>query len=265
MKVTFIGAGRMSEAMIASLIKSKQVAAHSIFASDISRSRRDVLKRKYGINVYSRNTLAIGDSDVVFLCVKPQELKVVLEDIACSLSRNQVVVSIAAGKKLAFIEGIIDGVRAVRVMPNLACLAGEAMSVYCGGTRATQKDKKTVAQLLRCFGRVLEMPEKAFDAVTAISGSGPAFFAYLSLCMVEAGVAEGLKREDALLLAEQTMLGTGKLLLEKGMGAEELIKAVSSAKGTTEEGMKILGKPAVSKAIAATICAAAQRSKELSS
>ena len=255
----------MSEAMIASLIKSKEVAAHSIFASDINRSRRDTLKRKYGINVYAGNDLAVGDSDVVFLAVKPQELKLVLGEIAHAVSKKQIVVSIAAGKTIKVIEGMLGQVRVVRVMPNLACLAGEAMSVYCGGTNATKKDVQTVAHLLRCFGRVLELPEKAFDAVTAISGSGPAFFTYLALCMVEAGVAEGLQREEALLLAQQTMLGTGKLLLEKGMRAEELIQAVSSAKGTTEAGMKILGKPEVAKAVADTIRAASVRSKELSS
>lgn len=265
MKVSFIGAGKMSEAMIASLIKAKEVSPHKIFASDIHRSRRDTLKRKYGINVYSKNQMAVGESDVIFLAVKPQELKTVLHDIAGVISGKQIVVSIAAGKTIRVIEGILEGKRVVRVMPNLACLAGEAMSVYCGGTKATQKDTNTVAHLLRCFGRALELPERAFDAVTAISGSGPAFFTYLSLCMVEAGVAEGLKREEALLLAEQTMLGTGKLLLEKGMRAEELIEAVSSAKGTTEAGMKILGRPAVAKALAQTIRAASERSKELSS
>jgi pyrroline-5-carboxylate reductase len=265
MRVSFIGAGKMSEAMIASLIKSKEVSPHKIFVSDINRSRRDTLKRKYGVNVYSKNQMAVGDSDVVFLAVKPQELKAVLSDIAEVISAKQIVVSIAAGKTIKVIEGILEGSRVVRVMPNLACLAGEAMSVYCGGNKATQKDVGTVAHLLRCFGRVLELPERAFDAVTAISGSGPAFFTYISLCMVEAGVSEGLKREEALLLAEQTMLGTGKLLLEKGMRAEELIQAVSSAKGTTEAGMKVLGKPEVARAVAQTIRAASERSKELSS
>jgi pyrroline-5-carboxylate reductase len=265
MKVSFIGGGKMCEAMIASLIAAKHVSPHKIFASDIHRGRRDLLKRKFGINVYSKNQLAIGDSDVVFLSVKPQELELVLEEIAPFISKKQIVISIAAGKRIEMVEGILTGVRVVRVMSNIACLASEAMSVFCGGVKTTQKDKKTVSQLLRCFGRVLEMPEKFFDAVTAISGSGPAFFAYLSLCMVDAGVAAGLKRDDALLLAEQTMLGTGKLLLEKGMGAEELIEAVSSRKGTTEAGMIELRKPPVAACIAKTISAAAKRSKELSS
>ena len=255
----------MCEAMIASLLAAKHVSPYKIFASDIHRGRLNLLKRKYCINVYSKNQLAVGDSDVVILSVKPQELQVVLEEISPFVSKKQIIVSIAAGKKIAMIEGVLKGAKVVRVMPNIACLASEAMSVFCGGAKTSQKDRRTVSRLLRCFGRVLEMPEKFFDAVTAISGSGPAFFAYLSRCRVEAGVAQGLKREDALLLAEQTMLGTGKLLLEQGIGSEALIKAVSSQKGTTEAGMKELRKPVVAAAIAKTINAAAKRSKELSS
>ena len=264
MRVTLIGAGKMSEAMIGAMIGSKTVKAHEIFASDIHRSRRDVLKRKYGINVYSRNQLAIGDSDVILLAIKPQELDGVLAEIADVISNQQIVVSIAAGKTISDMEKILGDKRVVRVMPNIACLAGEAMSVYCGGTRATQSDKKTVAKLLGCFGKVLELPEKRFDAVTAISGSGPAFFTHLALCMVEAGIAEGLKREEALLLAQQTMLGTARLMLDKDYSPDALIKAVSSAKGTTEAGMKVLGKPATAEIISMTVHAAAERSKELS-
>lgn len=265
MKISFAGGGKMAEAMIAAMISSRKVVSHEIFACDVDPRRRDLLKKKYGINVYSSNRIAVADSDIVFLAVKPQVLLDVLGEIAGDVTKKHIVVSIAAGKKIASIEGVLEGAKVVRVMPNIACLAGEGMSVYCGGSRVSRRDKDIVAELLGCFGRVLELKEDMFDAVTAISGSGPAFFAHLALCMVDAGAAEGLEREDAMLLVQQTMLGTSRLLLEKGMAPEELIKAVTSAKGTTEAGLKVLQKPSVASAISRTVKAAAGRSRQLSS
>lgn len=264
MKVSFIGGGKMAEAMIAAMTGSRIVESHQIFASDVDKGRRDLLKRKYGINVYSNNHFAIGEGDIVFLAVKPQCLPAVLEEIAGDISKKQVVVSIAAGRKIGWIENMLQGARVIRVMPNLAVTVGEGMSVYCSGSRIAKADKKAVAQLLGCFGKVLELPEKQFDAVTAVSGSGPAFFAHLAVCMVDAGVAAGLRPEDSMLLVKQTMLGTSRLMLDGGMDPEDLMAAVCSARGTAEAGLKVLQKPAVASIIASTVNAAAKRSKELS-
>lgn len=264
MKVSFIGGGKMAEAMIAAMTGCRIVESHQIFASDVDQGRRDLLKRKYGINVYSNNHVAIGESDIVFLAVKPQGLPDVLEEIAGDISRKQVVVSIAAGRKIGWIEKALEGARVIRVMPNLAVTVGEGMSVFCSGARVSKADKKAVAQLLGCFGKVLELPEKQFDAVTAISGSGPAFLAHIVACMVDAGVAAGLESEDAMLLVKQTMLGTSRLLLDGGMDPDTLMAAVCSAKGTAEAGLKVLQKPAIASILASTINAAAKRSKELS-
>lgn len=264
MKVGFIGSGKMAEAMIAAFLREGSVKAHELFVCDIEADRRRAMKRRYGINVYSRSDHVVESAEVLFLAVKPQHLDDVLIEIADGIGKKQLVISIAAGKKIAGIESKLVGARVVRVMPNLPCVVGEGMSVFAGGTKASVADRRTALNLLSCFGRVLELPEDQFDAVTAVSGSGPAFFAYLLDCIVEAGVAEGLERKDALLMAEQTMLGTSRLLIEKKTDPRKLIQDVASAKGTTAAGLQILNESAVSRILAQTIRAASRRSKELS-
>ena len=264
MKVGFIGAGKMAEAIAGALIGARRVAAHQIFASDISAERRRLIKRKHGVNVYSSNTVVVESAQVLFLAVKPQDLDDVLVEISDRVGKKHLVISIAAGKQISQIESYLPRARVVRVMPNMACLVSEAMSVYCAGRWATAKDGKTTAELLSCFGKVLELPEDQFDAVTAVSGSGPAFFAYFLDRMVRAGVKEGLSSEDSLLLAEQTMLGTSRLFMELDIEPQELIKAVASAKGTTAAGLAVFSKSTLTKTVARAVKAAAKRSRELS-
>jgi pyrroline-5-carboxylate reductase len=263
MKVAVIGLGKMGEAIVASLIRSRSVVPHEIFASDVSADRRNAVKRQYSINVYSKNSVPAGEARVVFLAVKPQELGPVLEEIAPVLTAKHLVISIAAGRRIAFLQSRAGEARVIRVMPNLACVVGEGMSVFCAGRAATASDKATAARLLGCFGKVLEMPESCFDAVTALSGSGPAFFCHFLLCMVEAGVKEGLDRGAALALAQQTMLGTSRLLAERRLSPESLIEAVASPKGTTAAGLAALRKSSLPAIVERTVRAAASRSAEL--
>ena len=264
MKIGFIGAGKMAEAIMAALLKSKVAAAHEVFASDVSEERRKLLRTRYGINIYSENAAIPESAEVLILAVKPQQLDTVLTELAPRITSEHLVISIAAGKKVQGIELLLAEARVIRVMPNMACLVAEAMSVFCMGSKATAADSTTATKLLSCFGKVMELPEDKFDAVTALSGSGPAFLAYLLNGMVDAGVQEGLDRGDALLLAEQTMLGTAKLLIEKGIAPQELISSVASAKGTTAAGLSVLEKSDILTVLRKTINAAAERSKELS-
>ncbi|MDD5520018.1 MAG: pyrroline-5-carboxylate reductase [Kiritimatiellae bacterium] len=264
MKVGFIGAGNMAEAMIASLINSKLLAPHEISVSDISADRRRLIKQKFRVNVYSKNQIIPGVADVVFLAVKPQQLTDVLFEIASGVGCEHLVISIVAGKKVEFIQSILSQARIIRVMPNLPCTVSEGMSVFCMGGTANTSDKQMASKLLSSFGQVLELPEDQFDAVTALSGSGPAFFSYFLNQMVEAAVKEGLNRKDALMLAGQTMLGTSKLLIEKKLDPADLIKAVTSAKGTTAAGLLVLDKSDLSGIVNQTIKSAAKRSAELS-
>lgn len=265
MKIGFIGTGKMAEAIAASLISSKLIEAHEIFGSDISVERRKLLKRRYGINMYSKNKILPGVAEIIFLSVKPQQLDGVLKEIAPDVTKKHLVISIAAGKKISLIQSILKEARIIRVMPNLACLVSEAMSVFSAGSTATASDRRVATRMLLCFGKVLELPEGRFDAVTALSGSGPAFFTYLLRSMVDAGVQEGLNRKDALLIAGQTMLGTSKLLSEKKIDPQDIIEAVALAKGTTAAGLAVLRKSAVSNILRRTIRAAVKRSQELSS
>ena len=265
MRIGFLGAGKMAEAILAALIRSRVASAARIRICDVVPARRADLRRRYGVRVADTATDLVRASDVVFLAVKPQDLDQLLTHVAPALAPRHVVISIAAGKTLAQLQKLAGRqVRLVRVMPNLAVMVGEWMSAFCLGRTAVPADRKLAARLLGCCGRVVEIREKHFDAVTALSGSGPAFFTYLLVALADAAVAEGLPAADARLLAEQTMLGAARYLLETGIEPEELIRAVASPKGTTAAGLKELERPAVRRTLARTIRAAARRSRELS-
>lgn len=263
-KVGFVGGGKMAEAIIADLVHSRILDSRDIFVVDISEERRRLLKRRHGVNVFADNALMLGVVDVLFLAVKPQNLEAVLTELADDVRPDHLLISIAAGKRIEFIEAKLPQAKVVRVMPNLPALISEGMSVFCMGQRATVSDRKTAVTLLSCFGQVLELPEEQFDAVTALSGSGPAFFAHFLQLMIEGGEQLGLKRKDAALLAEQTMLGTAMLLVKGEYGIDELIKAVSSAKGTTVAGMEVINASDLRRIACETLEAAARRSQELS-
>jgi pyrroline-5-carboxylate reductase len=238
--------------------------SHEIFACDISEERRDLIRKRYNINMHSKIEMVTEGAETVFLAVKPQGLREVLEDVSLRLNRHHLIISIAAGKTTGFIESFIGDARVVRVMPNLPCRVSEGMSVFCRGKRATDSDARNVSKLLGCFGAVREMREAHFDAVTALSGSGPAFFAALLEMMVAGAVEEGMDRKDALVLACQTMLGTSRLLIDEGIDPQDLITSVTSAKGTTAAGMEIMQGSGVAETLKRTIAAAAVRSRELS-
>ncbi len=263
MKAGFIGAGKMAEAMMASLLHAKVFEAHEIFACDLSEERRSLIKKSLGVNVYSATSPFIESVDILILAVKPQDLEPVLKNIAPKIGPNHLVVSIAAGRRIAWLESRLPGARIVRVMPNLPCQVSEGMSAYCLGALAKPADAQTTESLLTSFGKVLRLPEDLFDAVTALSGSGPAFFVFFMEKMVEAGILEGLSREDALLLCEQTMMGTSRLLLTTRQDPRQLIQAVASAKGTTAAGLAVFEKSNLDAIVGSAVKAAADRSREM--
>jgi pyrroline-5-carboxylate reductase len=254
----------MAEAMLASLLKNRIVATGAVLACDVNGERRDLIRRKLGVAVYAKADAVVDAADVLILAVKPQDLQAALAPVAASVGPHHLVISIAAGKSLAGIEALLPEARVVRVMPNLPSLVGEGMSVFCVGARATERDRVRARSLLAGFGKVLELPEALFDAVTALSGSGPAFFAYVLDGMASAATELGLSREHALLLAAQTMLGTARFLIEEGIEPGDLIKSVASAKGTTAAGLAVLAGSDVAAVLKQTITAAAVRSRELS-
>lgn len=263
MKSGFIGAGKMAEAMMAGLIEKRFSSPGDILASDISPERLSELKQRYGIRTTLNNADVTAHSALCVLAVKPQQLDQVLRALAPAVTMDHLLVSIAAGKTTGHLESLLPSGRVVRVMPNIACLVGEGMNVFTRGGRATAGDAETVSRLLSCCGQALELPESLFDAVTALSGSGPAFFAYLLDRLVDGAVKEGLPREQALVLAGQTMAGTARLLLSRRLEPAELAAAVTSAKGTTAAGREVLENQETADVLSRTIQAAARRSREL--
>ncbi|MEK6891863.1 MAG: pyrroline-5-carboxylate reductase [Nanoarchaeota archaeon] len=258
--ISFIGTGKMAAALISSIYKNR--LAKEITASDHNEENLRKLKSKFDVKTTTDNKEAARNSDVIFLCVKPQVMSMVLNEIKDEI-KNQLVVSIAAGIKIKNIELILKNKRVIRVMPNINCLIGEMAGGFSAGKYATKEDIGEVSKLLNVSGIAIQVEEDLLDAVTAVSGSGPAFFAYFIKYIAEAGIKKGLKKEIAYQLAAKTALGTGKLLLEMKITPDELIEMVASKKGTTEAGLKVLDKYKVKKILEKTVDAAYKRSKEL--
>lgn len=264
MRVGFVGGGKMGEAMLAHMVNTRTVSRDNLIVADLSEERRHYLSEEYGVHTTDDAALVISRSDVVFLSVKPQSLDVLLERVSGAFRDSHLVISTVAGKHLDHISTFMpEDVSLIRVMPNLPAQVSEGISAFCCGPQVSSVERTTAELLLGTFGSVVELPEEQFDTVTALSGSGPAFFSYVVEVMVKGAEALGISRSDARSLAIQTMLGTAKLLREGTRGPEALIAAVSSKGGTTEAGMAILRGSDVEKAFADTLLAAAQRSKEL--
>lgn len=261
--IGFIGAGKMAEAMMAGLIAKQVFRPGEIVAADISADRLAELGGRMGIRTVRDNAEVARQAMTCVLAVKPQQLDDVLRRLAPEITREHLLISIAAGKTTASLEALLPAGRLVRVMPNIACLAGEGMNVFTCGSRATTADANDVRTLLGCCGKVMELAEDQFDAVTALSGSGPAFFAWFLDRLVDGAVAAGLTRRQALFLAEQTMAGTARLLMEKQMEPADLAAAVTSPGGTTAAGRAVLEQVDLADRLNNVIRAAALRSREL--
>jgi pyrroline-5-carboxylate reductase len=254
----------MGEAILASLIRSACCQPRDLLACEAVDARRTQIRQRYRVKVTACPQDLAATCGTIVLAVKPQDLDAALQQLAPSLSRRHLLISIAAGKTLARLQELAGPqVRIVRVMPNLAVAVGEGMSAFALGGRARAGDRRWVARLLGSCGQAVELDEPLFDAVTALSGSGPAFFAYVMQAMADAGTALGLPPAASRLLANQTMLGTARTLAETGQEPAAFIQAVCSPKGTTAAGLAVLERSAVRGAVARTLRAAARRSREL--
>ena len=246
MKIGFWGAGKMAHGIMAAMSKSER---KSVLLSCIEDKRNAEVAEK---------------CDLIFLAVRPQDVNELAQEVKPLLKNNQTIVSIVAGKTLAKLRKAFGSkVGIVRVMPNLALRSGAGMCAICPGPKCNPAAVDEVERILGAGGATVKLRERDFDAVTALSGSGPAYFAYMEQAMVEGGIALGLKPAVARLLAEQTMYGTAKFLRESGMNLQAFISGVCTKGGTTAAGMKHLSTPAFKKIVAKTLAAAAQRSKEL--
>jgi pyrroline-5-carboxylate reductase len=237
----FLGGGNMAEALLKGLLSGLAVAPGHIIATDVLQGRRDYLKATYGITTSADNAQAVRDSDVVILAVKPQVMPEVLRGMAPVVSRDKLVISIAAGITLQTLQKALGPEsRVVRVMPNTPALVLSGAAGISPGAAATEQDVALVEQIFSAVGRAVVVHDDLMDAVTGLSGSGPAFvFAFIE-ALSDGGVLMGLSRPVATVLAAQTVLGAAKMVLETGKHPGELKDMVTSPAGTTIAGMHAL-------------------------
>jgi pyrroline-5-carboxylate reductase len=256
--IGFIGGGNMAEALIKGMTAK---GMKDIVVSEPREERRRELEALSGIRTTAGNSEAASSSDIIILAVKPQNMGSVLDEIA-GVTHDKTVVSIAAGITLAYLASKLKTERLIRVMPNTPALVQEGMSVMALCGCSFGKDVDVVRGIFMSVGEVLTLPEKLMNAVTALSGSGPAFYALFTEAMIEAGEKMGLSRPDASVLAVQTLLGTARLLAG-GMAPENLRKMVTSPGGTTEAGLRTFGERDLKGVVVAALDAALKRADEL--
>jgi len=262
--VAFLGGGRMGEALVSGLIRSGGRSADEIMVTSRREERSRELAETYGIDSTLSNADAVSWADVLVLTVKPQDMEVLLSQIQEHVTPQQLVVSFAAGIRTSFVEKHLpDGVHVVRVMSNVAVLVDEAMSVVAAGSNAEDRHLEVAEELLGYVGRVIRLKEVHLDAITATSGSGPAYFFLLAEAMIEACILLGLSRDVATELIIQTMLGSAKMLRDTGKHPVVLREMVTSPGGTTIAAIRHLEEAGVRAAFLNAIDAACRRSAEL--
>ena len=259
----FIGAGKMASALIRGMIRHGQ-PPRSIAASDSQAAARAALMSEAGIQSFPTNAEVAAFSEVIVLAVKPRVMAAVMAELRPELTDRHLVVSIAAGVSLATLaRGLGDDRRIIRVMPNTPALVGEGASGYCLGSATIDGDERTVRGCLEAVGKAFLVPESQLDAVTGLSGSGPAFVALMIEALADGGVRVGLPRDLALTLATQTVLGTARLVQETGIHPAVLKDQVASPAGTTIAGLHALERGGVRAALIDAVTAAYERSVEL--
>jgi len=262
LKISFIGGGNMAEALLAGLIRSGH-APENLTVTDVRTDRMDELRQAYGVRVTQSNAEAAMEADALLLAVKPQQMDAALKSIAGKIGQEATVISIAAGISIEHLrEGLGDEVCLVRVMPNTPCLVGAGMSVlFCD---AGKEHGARAEYILSASGKTAWVDdENMLHAVTAISGSGPAYFFLLAELMQASAHALGLPKELSGVLVTQTALGAGRMLAESGKTAEELRQQVASPGGTTEAALEAMFEGNMPDVVRAAIIAAAKRSKAM--
>jgi pyrroline-5-carboxylate reductase len=262
--VAFLGGGRMGEALVSGLIRSGGRSADEIVVTTRRDERSREFADRYGVSATTSNPEAVERAEVLVLMVKPQDMDALIQQIAPGVTPEHLVVSFAAGIRTSFVERRLGpDVPVVRVMSNVAVLVDEAMSVVAPGSHAEDKHLAIAEELLGYVGRVIRLKETHLDAITATSGSGPAYFFLLAEAMIEACILLGLSRDVATELIVQTMLGSAKMLRDTGKHPVELREMVTSPGGTTIAAIRVLEETGVRAAFLNAIDAACRRGAEL--
>jgi len=263
-KIAILGAGQIGEALVGGLLSSGWRDPGEVSASTRREERAAELRERHGISVTLSNAEAAAGAALVVIAVKPQDIEALLDEVGPLIQPEQTVLSIAAAIPTAAIERHLNaGVPVVRAMPNTPAVVHEGMAGVCAGSHADEEHLTLAEEALRHLGAVVRVSEPYVDAVTAVSGSGPAYFALLAEAMIEAGILLGLSREVSTQLVVQTMLGTAKQLRDLGMHPVELREMVTSPGGTTIAAIRELEQAGVRAAFLNAIQAAMDRSREL--
>jgi pyrroline-5-carboxylate reductase len=259
-----LGAGKIGESLIAGLLRSKWREPAEIVATGRREDRVRELAERYGIDTTLSNAEAVVGAALVVIAVKPQDFDALLGEVSPAIATEQTVLSVAAAIPTSSIEQrVAQGVPVVRAMPNAPATVHEGIAGICAGAHAADEHLGLAEDVLSHLGSVVRVPERYMDAVTAVSGSGPAYFALLAEAMIEAGILLGLSREISTQLVVQTMLGTAKLLRDERMHPVELREMVTSPGGTTIRAIRELERSGVRAAFLNAIQAAMERSREL--
>ena len=261
--VGILGGGNMGEALLSGVLKNHLVPKNRILIGEADASKRRTLQRRYGVFTTGNNRQVVERSHVIILAVKPQQMEEVLKGII-PLRKRPLVISIAAGVRLSFLKRHLGNLPMIRVMPNLAAAVGEAISAMSQGNGATRRHRLVAEKIFQSVGEILWTAESQLDAVTALSGSGPAYVAAFMKALEEGAGQIGLPRDLSLRLIQKTFQGSTSYLLEKGLDPESFIKKVASKGGTTEAALSVFRSRGLSQTVALALRRALERSRQLS-
>lgn len=262
-KLGFIGGGAMAEAILSGAIAQKVMEASDIFVSELRADRCAELEEKYGVTAATTPDSFLDKVDLVLMAVKPQVADKAMAQLQGKLPKQVVLISIVAGLAIDSIKVYFPEQKIIRVMPNTPLSVGAGMSAYALGELATVEDAAPVQAILAACGKAIEVKESMLDAVTGLSGSGPAYGFLVIDALSDGGVAAGLPRDAAIMLAAQTMLGAAKMVLETGKHPDMLRDQVTSPAGTTIAGVRVMEQQGVRGALIDAVIAATERSAQL--
>ncbi|MCI6552129.1 MAG: pyrroline-5-carboxylate reductase [Lachnospiraceae bacterium] len=264
MKIGFIGLGNMAAAMIGGMLRQHIVASEEIIGSDKSAAAVEKAGEAFGIRTFADNRKVAAEAEVIVLAVKPVFLQEVIREIRSEVDEDKLVISIAAGKTIEWIEGQFDmAVRLIRCMPNTPALVSEGCTAVCGNALASGQDEELCLKLMGSFGKAIAIPEHLMDGAVAVGGSSPAFVFLFIEAMADGAVAAGMPRQLAYEFAAQSVLGSARMVLETGKHPGELKDMVCSPGGTTIEGVRVLEEKGMRAAVMEAVYAAAEKSKKL--
>ena len=264
MRIGFIGCGNMATAMIKGILDSQKVKTEDVIASAKSEKTREKIKAELGINAARKNKEVVEFSDILFLAVKPQYYEEVIQEIKDDLRENQMIVSIAPGKTLAWLaERLGEDKKIIRTMPNTPAMVKEGMMGMCRNNLVTENEMQQVKDICESFGKAEVVPESLIDVVVGVSGSSPAYVFMFIEAMADAAVADGMPRTQAYKFAAQAVLGSAKMVLETGKHPGELKDMVCSPGGTTIEAVRVLEEKGMRSAVIEASRACVKKAKDM--